>query len=75
MDEDNKTIDDVYSLAGENLSKILDSYFFNQPTKLVKWFYQPNKSLGTSPADYCIKGKQDELESKLFALLEGNVGV
>ena len=67
MVEDKKTIDDVYALAGKGLSKVLDASFSNQQEDLVKWFYQPNKILNCSPAEYCSEGKQKNLS--LYLLL------
>jgi len=68
-------LEDVYKVAGESLSKVLDAYFPEDKDQLVHWFYDPNnKALDKSPHDFCKEGKQDELENILISLAQGNIG-
>jgi len=71
MDDLDKKLQEAYKSAGENTSKVLDAYFPNKD-ELVNWFY--DSSLGKSPRDLCKEGKQDELESILICLAQGNIG-
>jgi len=75
MDDLDERLQEVYKIAGKNTSKILDAYFPNDKDELVNWFYDSNnKRLGKSPHDFCKEGKQDELESILICLAQGNIG-
>lgn len=75
MDNQDERLPEVYKVAGESLSKVLDAYFPKNKDDLVKWFYDSdNKRLGKSPHDFCKEGKQGELESVLISLAQGNIG-
>ena len=71
-----KTIDNVCSVAGKNLTDLLKECF-NDNQEIVDWFYKPNKSYlfnGKSPFEYCKEGNADKLEAALINLATGNFG-
>ena len=74
MDNKDPRLEEVYKVAGDSLSKVLDAYFPDKK-ELANWFYNPNnKRLGNSPHDFCKEGKQGQLESLLIDLATGNLG-
>ena len=76
MDNQKQTLQEVYKIAGENLSKVLDAYFPKDKEELVNWFYDPNnEALGKSPHDFCKEGNGYRLECILIDLATGNIGL
>ncbi len=76
MDHQNEQLQEVYKVAGEGLSKVLDAYFPENKDDLVKWFYDSNnKRLGKSPHDFCKEGNSYKLECILMDLATGNIGL
>lgn len=72
----NYSLENVYTVAGESLSKVLDAYFHKDKEALVTWFYDSNnKALGKSPHDFCQEGHQYNLECILIDLITGNLGL
>ncbi len=73
MNDQNRSLEEVYKIAGGELSKVLDVYFPKEEER-VNWFYSSNKRLGKSPHDFCKEGKQGELVDILICLAQGNIG-
>lgn len=68
------TWQDVYNTAGENLAKKLLALNEDRDS-LIKWFYEPNKALkGKSPNEFCLEGKNKELEKKVMDILTAAQG-
>ncbi|MEK6863336.1 MAG: hypothetical protein AABW53_01430 [Nanoarchaeota archaeon] len=75
MDNADQRLQEVYRIAGPDLSKVLDAYF-PKKDELVDWFYDSNnKALGKSPHDFCKNGNTYELECILMDLATGNIGL
>ncbi|MFH1637629.1 MAG: antitoxin Xre/MbcA/ParS toxin-binding domain-containing protein [Candidatus Woesearchaeota archaeon] len=65
MAKDEHSIEDIFNLAGKDLTtKMLD--IFMTEKNALEWFYKPNKALGEKkPYDLCIEERFSDLETIL----------
>jgi len=69
------TIEDVYKVAGEDLTEKMLALLDNNKEDLVTLFYEPNRALkGKSPYNFCLEGKHDELDRILMDILTAAQG-
>ena len=76
-----KSMETIYQVAGESLSKVLDltidCYYYLNKEEFIHWWYNPNnKGLGKSPDELCKEGEsgRKRLENILMDIFMGNGG-
>jgi uncharacterized protein (DUF2384 family) len=68
----NYSIDDLYKVAGADLTqKVLDLFEGNEASS-IRWFYNPNRALGyKTPYSVCQEGNPGEVERIIHRLEHG----
>lgn len=68
------TLEEIYKIAGDDLTNLMKSLNENSDDELIVWFYSPNKALDNKTPYDMAKENPSKLEKKLKDILYAGQG-